>query len=115
MRFGRSGKACGAWAWWRRCARWAAGWPDQIHLLPPPPYSPEINPVEGLWEQVQDVTCNHRHVSLDTLEETLTAALRPFWESPAKVLSLIHHRLHGQASVAPGLIVPITCEKWYDV
>ena len=32
--------------------------PARIHLLPLPPYSPELNPVEGLWDQVQDVTCN---------------------------------------------------------
>jgi transposase len=78
-----------------------AGLPDRIHLLPLPPYSPELNPIEGLWDQVQDVTCNRRHESLDALEETLTAALRPFWETPAKVLSLIHHWLHAQANATP--------------
>lgn len=75
--------------------------PPRIHLLPLPPYSPELNPIEGLWDQVQDRTCNQRYVSLDALEETLTAALRPFWESPAKVLSLIHHWLHAQANATP--------------
>jgi len=75
--------------------------PERIHLLPLPPYSPELNPIEGLWDQVQDVTCNQRHASLDALETTLTAALRPFWETPAKVLSLIHHWLHAQANATP--------------
>ena len=75
--------------------------PQRIHLLPLPPYSPELNPIEGLWDQVQDRTCNQRHVSLDALEETLTAALRPFWETPAKVLSLIHHWLLAQANATP--------------
>jgi len=75
--------------------------PERVHLLPLPPYSPELNPVEGLWDQVQDVTCNQRHGSLDALEQTLTAALRPFWESPARVLSLIHHWLHAQANATP--------------
>ena len=28
------------------------GLPDRIHLLPWPPYSPELNPIEGLWDQV---------------------------------------------------------------
>ena len=78
-----------------------AGLPERIHLLPLPPYSPELNPIEGLWDQVQDVTCNQRHASLDDLEETLTAALRPFWETPAKVLSLMHHWLHAQANATP--------------
>ena len=78
-----------------------AGLPERIHLLPLPPYSPELNPIEGLWDQVQDVTCNQRHTSLEALEQALTDALRPFWETPAKVTALIHHWLHTQANVTP--------------
>lgn len=72
--------------------------PARIHLLPLPPYSPELNPVEGLWDQTQDVTCNQHFADLDQLEEALTQALRPFWETPARVLSLVHHWLHDQAN-----------------
>lgn len=72
--------------------------PARIHLLPLPPYSPELNPVEGLWDQTQDVTCNRHFADLDQLEEALTQALRPFWETPARVLSLVHHWLHEQAN-----------------
>lgn len=72
--------------------------PSRIHLLPLPPYSPELNPVEGLWDQVQDVTCNRHFADLDQLEVTLTQALRPFWETPARALSLVHHWLHTQAN-----------------
>ena len=76
----------------------AAALPARIHLLPLPPYSPELNPVEGLWDQTQDLTCNQHFASLDELEETLTRALRPFWETPARALSLVHHWLHSQAN-----------------
>jgi hypothetical protein len=79
----------------------SAGLPANIHLLPLPPYSPELNPAEGLWDQLQDCTCNRRHADLDDLDTTLTQALRPFWEQPSKVLSLIHHWLHAQANVMP--------------
>jgi len=72
--------------------------PQRIHLLPLPPYSPELNPVEGLWDQTQDVTCNRHFANLDQLEEALTQALRPFWETPARVLALVHHWLHSQAN-----------------
>lgn len=72
--------------------------PARIHLLPLPPYSPELNPVEGLWDQTQDVTCNRHFADLDQLEEALTRALRPFWETPARALSLVHHWLHTQAN-----------------
>jgi len=75
--------------------------PARIHLLPLPPYSPELNPVEGLWDQTQDVTCNRHFASLDELEAALTQALRPFWESPARALSLVHHWLHSQANATP--------------
>ncbi len=75
--------------------------PARIHLLPLPPYSPELNPVEGLWDQVQDVTGNRHFAGLDQLEAALTQALRPFWETPARALSLVHHWLHDQANVTP--------------
>jgi transposase len=78
-----------------------AALPARIHLLPLPPYSPELNPVEGLWDQTQDVTSNRHFASLDELEETLTQALRPFWETPVRALSLVHHWLHSQANVTP--------------
>jgi transposase len=74
--------------------------PARIHLIPLPPYSPELNPVEGLWDQVKDHTCNRLFTSLDDMEITLTAALRPFWETPARVLSLVHHWLHSQANIS---------------
>jgi transposase len=78
-----------------------AALPARMHLLPLPPYSPELNPVAGLWDQTQDVTCNRHHADLDQLEESLTQALRPFWETPARALSLVHHWLHSQANATP--------------
>lgn len=75
--------------------------PERIHLLPLPPYSPELNPVEGLWDQIKDRTCNRLFQSLDELETALTEALRPFWETPGKILSLVHHWLHDQANATP--------------
>lgn len=78
-----------------------AALPARIHLLPLPPYSPELNPVEGLWDQTRDVTANRHFAGLDQLEEALTQALRPFWETPARALSLVHHWLHDQANATP--------------
>jgi len=38
----------------------------QLHFLPP--YSPEHNPIEGLWKQLHDnVTRNHRHKDMPSL------------------------------------------------
>jgi len=60
--------------------------PPRIHLLAPPPYSPELNPVEKLWDLVKDVICNTIFASLPELEEALLGALLPFQE-PTRVLS----------------------------
>jgi hypothetical protein len=43
------------------------------------------------------VTSNKRVKGIEELEETLTEALRPFWEMPARVLSLVDHWMHDQA------------------
>ena len=49
--------------------------PARIHLLPLPPYSPELNPVEGLWDQTQDVTCNHPDFTVHFFETSPYAHL----------------------------------------
>ena len=75
-----------------------ANLPARLHLVALPAYSPERNPVEGLWDQTQDVTCHRHFTDLDQWEEALTAARRPFWETPARVWSLVQHWLHDQAN-----------------
>jgi transposase len=74
--------------------------PDHIHLLPLPPYSPELNPVEGLWDQVKDVLCNRLFPTFDELEAALAEALRPFWENTQRVLALVFGWLHDQANAS---------------
>lgn len=63
--------------------------PSRVHLLPLPPYSPELNPVEGLWDQMKDVLCNRLFRTMEDLEAAVTEALRPFWKIPEKVESLV--------------------------
>ena len=69
----------------------AAGLPDNVRLLPLPPYSPELNPIEGLWDQLKDYLCNKVFVSLQTVKQAITAFLQPFWENPKRVRDLIGH------------------------
>ena len=46
----------------------------QLHFLPP--YSPEHNPIEGLWKQLHDnVTRNHRHRTMPSLWNDVTQFL----------------------------------------
>lgn len=62
-----------------------AGWhvagelsvPDNMRVVFLPPYSPELNPAEHLWEALrEDCFANTVFASLDAVEETLTAGLR---------------------------------------
>jgi transposase len=63
--------------------------PDRIHLLPLPPYSPELNPIEKLWDCVKDHIANRVFPTLDDIEAAITTTLRPYWESPQPALSLV--------------------------
>lgn len=62
-----------------------AGWhsshalkvPKNIKLLPLPPYAPELNPVEHLWDELREKYFhNLAFESLDALEDQLEAGLK---------------------------------------
>lgn len=57
--------------------------PQNVRLLPLPPYSPELNPVEKLGDLVKDRICNRIYPSLRRLEDHILAALHP-WRTDAK-------------------------------
>jgi len=63
--------------------------PERIHLLPLPPYSPELNPIEKLWDQMKDRIANRVFATLDDIEGALSDALRPFWENSTPARSLV--------------------------
>lgn len=63
--------------------------PERVHLLPLPSYSPELNPIEKLWDSVKDHIANRVFPTLEDIEEVITTALRPYWESPQPALSLV--------------------------
>jgi transposase len=68
-----------------------AGWhkgmalkiPQNIKLLPLPPYSPELNPVENVWEELREKYFHNRvFSSLDAVEEQLLHGLVHLEENP---------------------------------
>ena len=68
-----------SWSWTR------PGWhlagelvvPANMRLLFLPPYSPELNPAEHLWEALrEDCFANHVFADLDAVERSLTDGLR---------------------------------------
>ena len=82
--------------------------PNRIHLLPLPPYSPELNPIEKLWDQMKDRIVNRVYETLDEIEESISTALRPFWESPTPARSLVGTGwLYSSANASPRNFIPI--------
>lgn len=63
--------------------------PENIVLIKRPAYSPELNPVEKLWDQLRDAVCNRQWSELDELMEHSTRWLKNFWENPRRTYALI--------------------------
>ena len=71
--------------------------PANLRLLPLPPYSPELNPVERFGGLLKAAVANRLYPSLRKLEDHLIAAAR-LWSTPAAVSGLIHTWLADQAN-----------------
>ncbi len=71
--------------------------PANLRLLPLPPYSPELNPVERFGGLLKAQVSNRLYPNLRRLEDHLFAASRE-WTHPAKVAGLIHTWLADQAN-----------------
>jgi hypothetical protein len=74
-----------------------AGWhcgkaltaPPNMRLLPLPPYAPELNPVEHLWDELRE-KCFHNKVfsSIDALEDDLALGLLAMENTPEVIKSI---------------------------
>lgn len=75
-----------------------AGWhassqlhtPANMRLLSLPPYAPELNPVEHVWDELREKGFHNRVFdSLDALEGHLEDVLRDFENDPQRVRSIV--------------------------
>jgi transposase len=65
--------------------------PENIRIVTLPPYSPELNPTEQLWDLIRERGfSNLAHDSVDAVEDTLVAGLRALEEDPDTIRSLTH-------------------------
>jgi transposase len=84
--------------------------PARIRLLPLPPYSPELNPVEVIGDVIKDRIANTLWQTLEALEEALGEELRPIYESAERVRRLVSHPwLIQQVNVTAPNNSAITC------
>lgn len=65
------------------------GVPENIRLLPLPPYSPELNPAERVGDLIKDATGNRVFADLHKMESAIEAELAPLWSTPQRVRSLV--------------------------
>ena len=65
--------------------------PTRIHLVPLPPYSPELNPVEAIGDVIKDRIANTLWKTLDDLEAAIGEELKPIYETAERVRSLVSH------------------------
>lgn len=75
-----------------------AGWhcsealkaPHNIYLLKLPPYAPELNPIEHVWDELREKFFHNRvFKSLDALEDHLAGALKSMEENATTVESIV--------------------------
>jgi hypothetical protein len=78
-----------------------AGWhlagelvvPTNMRLIYLPPYSPELNPAEHLWETVREGSfANHVFADLDAVEAALTKGLVALESDPVRTRSMTGFR-----------------------
>ncbi len=74
-----------------------AGWhhskaliiPENIRLIKQPPYSPEVNPVEHVWDDIREKYFHNRvFSSLDLLTDTLCRALNTLADDHQRLRSM---------------------------
>lgn len=63
--------------------------PEGVHTIMLPPYSPELNPVEKLWDLIQDHTANKLWPSIERLDQVVATLLREWWEQPKRIIQLV--------------------------
>ncbi|MCP5533148.1 MAG: transposase [Akkermansiaceae bacterium] len=63
--------------------------PANIRIVDLPPYSPELNPCEQLWDLIKDEIGNRVFETIEALREAMLPALRRWWSDAEAVLRLI--------------------------
>jgi transposase len=75
-------------AGWHRSERLKA--PPNILLLKLPPYAPELNPIEHVWDELREKYFHNRVFNgLDALEDHLALALKTLEYSPMTIESIV--------------------------
>ena len=61
--------------------------PDNMVLLPIPPYSPELNPIERFWQDLKDKISDKSFKNLYQLQDRVDALIRRYSKKQLKSLT----------------------------
>ena len=79
-----------------------------MRVITLPAYSPELNPIEKLWDIIKDRICNRVWEDLEELTTAINVVLREYWTTPKLVRSLIGQGwLHTQANSSSPRVLAI--------
>jgi hypothetical protein len=88
--------------------------PANVRLLPLPAYSPELNPVEKLWEIVRDRVANKVHGTITAMDDAVARVLRDMYHAPDMIRSLVGTGwMHLQANASSKTFSINTFGQWY--
>jgi transposase len=76
-------------------------WPEELIPMALPPYSPELNPMERVFEALREQLANRVFGSLEELQAALTVELKKFWENPKVLVSLTSYPWWQKALAEP--------------
>jgi len=63
--------------------------PPRVRIIDLPPYSPELNPCEQLWDIVKDDIGNRVFQTIEELRDAILPTLKRYWDDAEAVLRLI--------------------------
>lgn len=70
--------------------KWLAANKRRIELHRLPPYSPEYNPIEGVWKETKKTTTHNRfYRTVDERDAALTATFKRFDDRPATIANRV--------------------------
>ena len=76
------------------------GLPDNVRVVTLPAYSPERNPIEGLWDQIKDRLCTRACDTRAELEAGWQPELQRFWQAARRGRSRVFDWLLAQANAS---------------
>ena len=69
--------------------------PENIYLLRIPPYNPELNPCEQIWQYIKNRFKNRRFESMEELKNRLHQIVKDMSQQTIKSITSNHHYLNA--------------------